>query len=95
MKEVFQIDPEAQLSSRQACRLLGCSLVTLWRFSKLEDFPKPARFEPENPRSRLRWDRRQLLLWCESRRRRTAEVKAASAGRGIHGAAVAGACVVE
>jgi predicted DNA-binding transcriptional regulator AlpA len=79
------IDPDTQINPRETCAILKCHKVTLWRLMKLEDFPKPARFEPDNPRSRLRFSRSEILAWIESRRQLTTEAKRSSGRRGIHG----------
>lgn len=89
------IDPETLLSSREACALLSCSKVSLWRWMRDDAFPKPLRFSPTNQRSRLRFVRSEILAWIEAQQRLTTEAKSSSERPGIHGAAAAGACAAE
>jgi predicted DNA-binding transcriptional regulator AlpA len=91
MKADVQIDPETLLSSRQACSILGCSKVSLWRWMRRDGFPRPLRFSPSNQRSRLRFIRSEIIAWIEEQQRRTTAAK----GRPEQRSTAAGACVTE
>ena len=91
MKADVQIDPETLLNSRQACSILGCSKVSLWRWMRRDGFPRPLRFSPSNQRSRLRFIRSEIIAWIEEQQRRTTAAK----GRCAQRSTVAGACVTE
>jgi predicted DNA-binding transcriptional regulator AlpA len=82
------VDPDSYVSKREVCRILSCSSVSLWRWLKRGDLPRPLRFSPGNPRSQLRWSRREILAWAAEQQRRTAEVQDSSEQRGIHGNAI-------
>jgi predicted DNA-binding transcriptional regulator AlpA len=83
------VDPDRLLSSREACALLACSKVSLWRWMRHPDFPRALRFSPGNSRSRLRFVRSQLLDWAFEQQRLTAVADASSEPRGIHASAAA------
>jgi predicted DNA-binding transcriptional regulator AlpA len=92
MKADVRIDPETLLSSREACSILGCSKVSLWRWMRRDGFPRPLRFSPSNQRSRLRFIRSEIIAWIEEQQRRTTAAKGSPERRGIRSnAAGAGA----
>ena len=82
------IDPEKLLSAKEVCSLLGCSKVSLWRWMQRPDFPLALRFSPMDPRSRLRFSRREILEWARGLRALTSA--AARVGNHTRPAAPAG-----
>jgi predicted DNA-binding transcriptional regulator AlpA len=96
MKVDSQTAVEKLLDAQEVCAALSCSKVSLHRRMKRGGFPHPLRFDPSNPRSRLRFRASEIATWIAEQQARTIAAENRSERHGIHGAATAaGTCATE
>jgi predicted DNA-binding transcriptional regulator AlpA len=77
---------ERLFKTPEMCHRIGTNRQGLAELMKQADFPKPLRFSPNNPKSRLRFRASEVLAWISRQQMLTTAAKE-TAVRLSHGAA--------
>jgi predicted DNA-binding transcriptional regulator AlpA len=72
------------LDAEAVCKALGCSRIGLWRLMKRSDFPQALRFDPSNPRSRLKWTASSIEKFVSHLQQQTIDAQISAAPRRLH-----------
>ena len=79
MVNEMDIADERLFKTPEVCHRIGTNRQGLAELMKRGDFPKPLRFSPNNPKSRLRFRASEILTWIVAQQRLTSAAKEGTA----------------